>query len=155
MDKQIPIIIGNIHLDETYHKVKKKNVYRWSAKDKNTKYRLYWCLTKRKDYETGAKPLFKHLKKNCYKQFLSRKKAGQKNKIHHRQTGTLQKRIQQILQQSCRNNARSSDSMQKIQTKIQQQLHRKRPPVQQAKIQNNERIQKPKIRKRNTKEKFA
>lgn len=24
MDKQIPIIIGNIHLDETYHKVKKK-----------------------------------------------------------------------------------------------------------------------------------
>lgn len=78
MDKQIPFIIGNIHLDETYHKVKKKNYYRWSAKDKNTKYRLYGCLTKLRDYETGAKPLFKHLKKNYYEQFLSRKKAQQK-----------------------------------------------------------------------------
>ena len=78
MDKQSPTIIGNIHLDETYHKVKKENVYRWSAKDKNTKYRLYGCLTKKRDYETGAKPLFKHLKKNFYEQFLSRKKAGQK-----------------------------------------------------------------------------
>ena len=77
MDKQIPIIIGNIHLDETYHKVK-KNVYRWSAKDKNTKYRLYGSLTKKRDYETGAKPLFKHLKKNCYEQFLSRKNVQQK-----------------------------------------------------------------------------
>lgn len=75
MDNQVPTIVGNIHLDETYHKVKGKDTYRWSAKDKGSKYRLYGCLTKRRDYNTGAKPLFKHIKKLCYPQFLQRKKA--------------------------------------------------------------------------------
>ena len=71
--------MGNrIHLDEVYHKVKGKDVYRWSAKDKDTKYRLYGKLTEKRDYETGAKPLFIHIKKLCYSQFLERKKLNKK-----------------------------------------------------------------------------
>lgn len=81
-DKQIPILSGkNIHLDETYHKIKSKDAYRWSVKDKGTKYRLYGSLTKNRDYKTGAKPEFKHLKKLCYSQFLQRKKEGKKIRL--------------------------------------------------------------------------
>lgn len=72
------MLIGNIHLDEVYFKVKGKDCYRWSAKDKGTKYRLYGRLTSKRDYATGAKPLFKHLKNLCYAQFLDRKKTGKK-----------------------------------------------------------------------------
>ena len=78
MKNLIPIITGNVHLDETYFKVNKKDVYRWSAKDKNTKFRLYGCLTAKRDYETGAKPLFIYLKRKYYDQFLARKKVEQK-----------------------------------------------------------------------------
>ncbi len=55
-----------------------KDRYRWSAKDKGTKYRLYGCLTSKRDYATGAKPLFKHIKLLCLQQFLGRKKNGRK-----------------------------------------------------------------------------
>lgn len=72
------MLIGSIHLDEAYFKVKGKDCYRWSAKDKGTKYRLYGCLTIKRDYATGAKPLFKHLKNLCLQQFLERKKKGRK-----------------------------------------------------------------------------
>jgi len=81
MDQQVPILVGDISLDETYHKVKGNDVYRWSAKDKSTKYRLYGSLTKKRDYNTGAKPLFGHMKKLFYSQFLERKKAGYKIKF--------------------------------------------------------------------------
>lgn len=72
------MLIGNIHLDEAYFKVKGKDCYRWSAKDKGTKYRLYGRLTSKRDYVTGAKPLFKHIKQLCLQQFLDRKKSGKK-----------------------------------------------------------------------------
>lgn len=62
-------------------KVKKKKGYRWKAKDKTTKFRLYGRLTKKRDYKTGAKPLYKSIKKKCYNQFLKRKKAGKKIKF--------------------------------------------------------------------------
>lgn len=55
-----------------------EDVYRWSAKDNDTKYRLYGKLTKKRDYETGAKPLFMHIKKLFYSQFLKRKDLGMK-----------------------------------------------------------------------------
>jgi len=71
-------LIGNIHLDEVYFKVKGKDRYRWSTKDKGTKYRIYGCLTSKRDYATGAKPLFKHIKRLCLQQFLDRKKNGRK-----------------------------------------------------------------------------
>ena len=61
-----------------YFKVKGKDCYRWSAKDKGTKYRIYGCLTSKRDYATGAKPLFKHIKNLCLPQFIARKKNGRK-----------------------------------------------------------------------------
>lgn len=54
------------------------DVYRWSAKDKDKKYCLYGKLTEKRDYESGVKPLFIHIKKLCYSQFLKRKKEGRK-----------------------------------------------------------------------------
>ena len=61
-----------------YFKVKGKDCYRWSAKDKYTKYRIYGCLTGKRDYATGAKPLFKHIKNLCFPQFIERKKSDKK-----------------------------------------------------------------------------
>lgn len=78
MDKQVPTVVGNIHLDEVFYKVKGKDVYRWSAKDKATKYRLYGHLTKKRDYENGAKLLFQHIKRLCYPQFILRKNVEKK-----------------------------------------------------------------------------
>lgn len=51
----------------------KKEVYRWVAKDKTTKFRLYGKLTVEKTYESGAKQLYKSIKERCYEQFLERR----------------------------------------------------------------------------------
>lgn len=68
-------------MDELQVKVKTEKGYRWKAKDKYSKFRLYGCLTRRRDYETGAKPLFQSIKKRCYPQFLERKRIGAKIKF--------------------------------------------------------------------------
>lgn len=68
-------------MDELQVKVKKEQCYRWKAKDKYSKFRLYGKLTRKRDYETGAKPLFQSIKKRCYPQFLERKRIGLKIKF--------------------------------------------------------------------------
>src|SRR3989338_5611980 len=58
MDKQIPIIIGNMHLDETYHKIKKENVYRWNAKDKKQDKKIRFITDKLVHYKKGFNKYF-------------------------------------------------------------------------------------------------
>lgn len=54
-------------------KWEKKEAYRWVAKDKKTKFRLYGKLTDDKSYEVGTKQLYRSIKERCYKQFLERR----------------------------------------------------------------------------------
>lgn len=73
--------VGNIHSDELVLKVGKEKVYRWRAKDKKTKFRYSGPLTKKREYEGGAKKLFKKIKDSCEEAIREKKSEGEKIKI--------------------------------------------------------------------------
>jgi transposase-like protein len=73
--------VGNIHADELVLKVGKQKSYRWRAKDKKTKFRYSGPLTKKREYEGGAKKLFKKIKDRCEEAIKEKKKEGEKIKI--------------------------------------------------------------------------
>lgn len=51
-------------------------VYRWNAKDKETRFKLYGFTTRKRSYRKGALRLYCYLKIRFYKQFKERKEKG-------------------------------------------------------------------------------
>jgi len=51
-------------------------VYRWNAKDKKTRFKLYGFTTRKRSYRKGALRLYYYLKRKFYDQFKKRKKEG-------------------------------------------------------------------------------
>src|SRR3990167_2988927 len=61
----------------------KKNAYRWVAKDRKTKLRIFSFSSEKRDYESGCKRIFKTLKNKYHEQFLKANKKGH-NKFLYR-----------------------------------------------------------------------
>lgn len=72
--------VGNIHTDELVLKVGKQKAYRWRAKDKKTKFRYSGPLTKKREYESGTKKLFKRIKEKYEEVMREKKNKGEKIK---------------------------------------------------------------------------
>jgi len=51
-------------------------VYRWNAKDKETRFKLYGFTTRKRSYRKGALRLYKFIKSRFYEQFKERKEKG-------------------------------------------------------------------------------
>lgn len=57
------------------------HVYRWNAKDRKTRFKLYDFTTRKRSYRKGALKLHNYIKTKSYDQFKERKEKGKSIKF--------------------------------------------------------------------------